>query len=121
MYQPIDEHLIQFARELRKNQTCAESLMWQVLRSRRFAGLKFRRQHPIEPYILDFYCHELKLAVELDGSQHNEASGLEADQHRTAYLKAQGLEVVRYWNNDVLKQPEIVLGHLWNVVQEKNR
>lgn len=59
--------------------------------------------------------------MELDGSQHNEASGLEADQNRTAYLKAQGLEVVRYWNNDVLKQPEIVLGHLWSVVQEKNR
>jgi very-short-patch-repair endonuclease len=63
----IPEDIFKYARELRRNQTDAEQLLWGLLRDRRFAGKKFRRQHPVGRYILDFYCHELKLAIELDG------------------------------------------------------
>ena len=68
-------------------------------------GLKFRRQHPVPRYIVDFYCGATKLAVELDGSQHNGAM----DQPRTCFLEAQGLKVLRFWDNEVLQQTEAVL------------
>ena len=65
-------HLLALARKLRKEQTNAEQLLWHVLRNRQFGGLKFRRQYPVAPYVLDFYCHEARLAIEVDGGQHNE-------------------------------------------------
>ena len=104
--------LRQFARGLRTQQTDAEALMWQLLRDRRFFGHKFRRQHPAPPYVLDFYCDELKLAVELDGGQHNEDSAQVRDERRTHQLEARGLAVVRYWNHDVLANTEAVLEDL---------
>ncbi|WP_425584658.1 DNA mismatch repair protein MutS [Viridibacterium curvum] len=112
----LPEDLKNFARELRHNQTDAESALWYVLRDRRMAGAKFRRQHPIEPYVLDFYCHELKLAIELDGGQHNEAQGRTHDEVRSAFLAGQGISVLRFWNNDVLQQSEAVLTAIFNAV-----
>lgn len=79
-------------------------------------GAKFRRQHPVAPYVLDFYCHELKLAIELDGGQHNEEQGLAHDRQRTAFLEAQGITVLRFWNNDVFQQPENVLEAIYHAV-----
>jgi adenine-specific DNA-methyltransferase len=101
--------LVQFSRQLRAQQTDCEHLLWQRLRSRQIANLKFRRQFPRPPYVLDFYCAELKLAIELDGGQHFETSGLIHDQRRTLYLYQQGIEVVRFSNLEVLQQMDAVL------------
>lgn len=114
----INPELLEFARNMRKNPTSAENFMWQILRSRRFAGFKFRRQHMIAPYIVDFYCHEIKLVIELDGSQHNDPQVQRSDQLRTEFLKSQNITVIRFWNHDVLQQSEQVLNYLWNVVHE---
>ena len=112
--EPVPEYLINNARELRKNQTDAESLLWQLLRNRQIENVKFRRQHPIEPYILDFYCHDKKLAIELDGGQHNTDEGKEKDQKRSDFLTSQGIRVLRFWNNDVLQNTESVLEVIYN-------
>lgn len=114
----IDPQLLAFAKTMRHNATDAEALMWQVLRAKRFMGLKFRRQHVIKPYIVDFYCHEIGLVIELDGSQHGMDDVIEYDAERTKFLEALGLTVVRYWNNDVLGRTDMVLEGLWNVCTE---
>ncbi|ENX09992.1 endonuclease domain-containing protein [Acinetobacter courvalinii] len=111
----LDPQLLEFAKVMRSNATDAEHLMWQLLRAKRFINLKFRRQHVIAPYIVDFYCHELGLVIELDGSQHGTDDGKEYDAERTTFLEALDLKVVRYWIHDVLKNTESVLGDLWNV------
>ena len=103
---------------MRTNATDAESLMWQLLRAKRFMNLKFRRQHVIAPYIVDFYCHELGLVIELDGSQHDTDDGRAYDIERTKFLEALGLKVVRYWNHEVLRNTDVVLEGLWNVCFE---
>ncbi|MFI8224863.1 endonuclease domain-containing protein [Pseudomonas sp. NPDC085632] len=102
-------NLAQFARQLRVNQTDCEHLLWQKLRSRQIANLKFRRQFPCRPYVLDFYCAELKLAIELDGGQHYETPGLTYDQRRTNHLYQQGIQVVRFSNLEILQQMDNVL------------
>ena len=111
----LDPQLLEFAKNMRSNATDAEHLMWQLLRAKRFMNLKFRRQHVIAPYIVDFYCHELGLVIELDGSQHGTDDAIEYDAERTKFLEALGLKVVRYWNHDVLNRTERVLEHLWNI------
>ncbi len=85
------------ARRLRQDETAAEQAIWRLLRNRQFASLKFRRQHPIGRYFVDFYCHERRLVIEIDGGQHTS----ERDQERTAYLESRGLTVLRFWNNEV--------------------
>jgi len=98
-----------FARHLRRNQTDAERRLWRHLRSRRLLGLRFRRQHPIGPYFADFACLELLLVIELDGGQHADPRGLERDRVRTAALVERGYEVIRFWDNDVLRDTHAVL------------
>lgn len=105
----IDPKLIEYARELRKNQTDAENLLWQLLRNRRIADAKFRRQHPIGNYIADFYCHEHKLIIELDGSQHHTEAGKAKDAQRDAFMAQQGLRVLRFDNRQMLTETEAVL------------
>ncbi|MBD9512483.1 endonuclease domain-containing protein [Pseudomonas sp. PDM22] len=97
---------VEFARQLRRRQTDAEFRLWGYLRDRRFLGLKFRRQVPSGRYVLDFYCHELRMAVELDGGQHLESA---YDIERDAWLVEQGIRVVRFWNHDVLARTDVVL------------
>lgn len=104
----LNPKLLEYAKSMRHDATDAEHLMWQILRAQRFMNLKFRRQHVIEPYIVDFYCHELSLVVELDGGQHNTDVGLACDNGRTQFLEALGLKVIRYWNDDVLNRSEVV-------------
>ena len=106
-------------RELRRNQTDAEKTLWARLRNKQFFGLKFFRQYSYGHYILDFYCPENMLAVELDGGQHNLPESREYDAERTAYLNANGVEVVRFWNNDVLCEMEGVLERLTQKVTSK--
>jgi len=105
--------LIEFARELRKNQTDAETVLWQLLRNRQLNNLKFRRQHPIDNYIADFYCHELKLVIELDGGQHFTDKGKQKDIQRTSNLKQHGIEVLRFDNRQVLTETEAVLESIY--------
>ncbi|MCS6305274.1 MAG: N-6 DNA methylase [Nitrospira sp.] len=110
--------LLRLARNLRHNGTNAEQLIWQCLRDRQIAGAKFRRQHPLDPYVLDFYCHELKLAVELDGGRHNEPTGCAHDARRDEFLAAQGIRTLRFWNNQVLAETEAVLEAVYQAVTE---
>jgi very-short-patch-repair endonuclease len=92
---------------LRKTQTDAEKRLWSQLRNRQLSGCKFRRQHEIGHYIVDFICLEIKLIVELDGSQH--AEQIARDRQRTAFLQSLGFKVIRFWDNEVLTQTQNVL------------
>ena len=94
------------ARELKKNPTEAEKKLWNHLRLRQLGGYKFRRQHPLGPYIVDFICLEKRLIIEVDGGQHCER--VDYDKERTAWLKAQGFRVLRFWNNEVLNEIDVV-------------
>jgi len=118
MNKKLDPQLLIFAKSLRHTATDAEQLMWQVLRAKRFMHLKFRRQHVIKPYIVDFYCHEIGLVIELDGSKHGTDEGKEYDAERTKFLESLDLTVVRYWNHDVLGRMDVVLQDLWNICLE---
>ena len=95
------------AKKLRKNMTDAEQLLWQCLRDRRLGEYKFRRQHPIGAFIVDFVCLEKRLIIEVDGGQHGKQ--LEADVKRSDYLREKGYRVLRFWNNEVLQETESVL------------
>jgi very-short-patch-repair endonuclease len=90
------------ARELRLNATDAERFLWRHLRLRQLNGYRFRRQRPVGPYILDFVCVEKRLAIEVDGGQHNQADS--HDRQRDAWLQKQGFVILRFWNNEVLNQ-----------------
>ena len=94
------------ARTLRKHLTEAEQRLWQELKRRQLAGMKFRRQQLIGPFIVDFVCFERRVIVEVDGGQHAEQSQYDAD--RTRWLEAQGYRVLRFWNNEVLAQTDAV-------------
>ena len=101
---PESYHL---ARQLRKEPTQAERRLWSVLRGNKLNGVSFRRQHAIGKYIVDFCAVKKKMVIELDGSQHVEQS--EYDIQRTAYLKSQGYKVMRFWNDQVMKDMESII------------
>jgi very-short-patch-repair endonuclease len=104
------------ARRLRDTQTDAESKLWMRLRNRQVNGAKFRRQHPIGPYITDFCCMENGLVVELDGGQH--AEQVQADQKRSGYLERKGYRVLRFWDNEVLANIEAVMERIFQVLND---
>ena len=97
-------------KELRNTLTPAEAFLWTQLKNRQLCGKKFRRQHSVGPYILDFYCPEVRLAVELDGAPHFNAIGQERDGIKDRYLEEQGIVVLRFENRDVFEDLEYVLG-----------
>ncbi len=98
----------QYARQLRRNSTDAEQVLWQQLRNRQLDGLKFRRQATLGTAVADFFCAQKRLVVELDGGQHSE----EADKSRTERLEALGFHVVRFWNHEVNDNLDAVLGRI---------
>ena len=104
------------ARALRKNQTDVERLLWKHLRNRQLYGYKFRRQLPIEPFIADFACLELKLVIELDGGQH--ANQINYDNQRSLLLEQRGFKVIRFWNNEVIENTAGVLEALHLAILE---
>lgn len=104
--------LYQYGRELRQSSTKAEKILWEYLRNRKLDGLKFRRQHPIDKFIADFYCHEEKLVVELDGAVHDEKMNAQYDQTRTYELAGSGIRVIRFWNSEVENNIEFVLNRI---------
>lgn len=101
----------QFARELRQPLTPAEAILWRLLRNR-ILGFKFRRQHEIEFFIIDFYCAEVKLCIEIDGDSHLTESQQEYDAARTEYLEALGRTVIRFTNQDVRYNINAVVGEI---------
>ena len=104
--------LTSLARELRQRQTQAERLLWGLLRNRRFAGAKFRRQHQFGKYICDFYCAGAKLVVECDGVSHASPEAAAHDEKRDAYLRSLGLTVLRFENKQILSKIEKVLSEI---------
>ena len=104
-------------RRLRRDQTEVEKKLWWRLRNRDFLGLKFYRQYSVGPYILDFYCPELRLAIELDGGQHNETEGMQRDEARTKFLERDDIRVMRFWNNEVIENFHGVLEKLREEVE----
>jgi len=99
----------QNAKKLRRKETEAEQKLWALLRNRQLKGRKFRRQHALTNYIVDFYCYECKLAIELDGYHHKNEDVKEYDKARTALLNECGITVLRFWNEEVIQEIEIVL------------
>jgi very-short-patch-repair endonuclease len=104
------------AKRLRRHQTDAERVLWLHLRDRRLNGLKFKRQVPIDRYIVDFCCSEARLIIELDGGQH--ATRMEEDEHRTKVFDAMRYIVLRFWNNDVLQNLDGVLEEILNTLEQ---
>jgi very-short-patch-repair endonuclease len=108
---PLPTTTLENSRRLRKEMTDAERRLWGLIRAGQLDGLKFRRQHPVPPYIVDFCCIEKRLVIELDGSQHNAKS----DSARTRTLASQGWRMIRFWDNDVLLTTEAVVEAIWNI------
>jgi very-short-patch-repair endonuclease len=107
-----DPKLRERRKALRNNPTEAEKIFWGHVRNRQFCGLRFFRQYSCGPYILDFYCPNIKLAVEIDGGQHNDEEIRNYDEARSDYLRAHGIEVIRFWNNHVVRDMDGVLSLL---------
>lgn len=103
------ERLTTYAKDLRGGSTDTERILWSHIRAKRLEGLKFRRQHPIGKYIVDFICLERKVVVELDGGQHTEPEKKEYDSERDYWLKQEGYRVLRFWDNEVLLNTKGVL------------
>jgi|GEM_PF-33101 len=120
IFEQTPPHMIELAKNLRKNQTDAETLIWKLLRNRQIANAKFRRQHPIEGYIADFYCHEHKLVIELDGGQHFTEEGMQKDALRTQRFNELGISVLRFDNRQVLLETEAVLEEVYAVITASN-
>jgi very-short-patch-repair endonuclease len=101
---------------LRHEASNVEQWLWQLLRDRRLGGFKFRRQHPLPPYTLDFYCDAAKLGVELDGGQHADEAA--RDARRDAFLRERGIRTLRVWNNEIFGNLEGVLEAIWAALHE---
>jgi very-short-patch-repair endonuclease len=103
------------SRKLRQKATDAEQKLWYYLRGSRLNGYKFRRQHAVPPYVVDFYCDARRLVVELDGSQHN----VQVDETRSRYLESQGLNILRFWDNEVLQLTDAVLEAILDALEQR--
>jgi len=114
-HRPTAKRIRNFAKKMRREPTDAEAAMWRLLRDRRLALFKFRRQVPFHNVILDFVCFERRFIIEIDGSQH---ASSERDAARDAVLMAEGFRTVRYWNNDVWQQPSVVLEDIFAKLAE---
>lgn len=112
-------NLRRFARSMRKQPTPAEEALWKLLRNRRLAGFKFRRQHPFGPYILDGFCARARVEVEADGDTHATPEGQASDRERDAYLAANGVLVLRFWNSEVSNEEDAVLDRIASVCAER--
>lgn len=103
-------------RQLRKDQTFCEKIMWQYLRDRRLLGVKFRRQYSVDKFVIDYYCPELKLAVELDGSVHDNPEQKEYDKQRQLYLEKFGIRLVRITNDELMSNANMAFKKIEEVI-----
>ena len=117
---PYNPKLKELARKLRSQSTLSEVLLWRYLKNRLMCGYKFLRQKPLYEYIVDFFCPELMLAIEIDGMAHNERA--KQDKHRQEFLEGKGIRILRFYDHDVKKNIEGVLKRieLWIREYEKN-
>ncbi|MEM7550145.1 MAG: endonuclease domain-containing protein [Bacteroidota bacterium] len=109
LHKGANPNMFGYAKENRKAPTDAEDLLWQNLRGRKLVGLKFRRQHPIGDFIIDFYCHDKKLGIELDGGYHFLTEQREADEGLTFELKELGVKIIRFDNSEIERNIKKVL------------
>ena len=117
---PYDKSLVEKARELRNNSTSAEKRFWYYLKKMEFfQEFTFNRQKPIGNYIVAFYCHQLRLVIEIDGDTHYEEDAEKYDRNRTVFLESQNLEVIRFTNPDVMNNIEGVMIVLLNLLKKK--
>ncbi len=107
------------ARRLRREQTDEEKELWRALRAGRFAGFKFRRQHLLGKYFLDFYCPAAKLSIELDGFQHGLPEQRQHDEEREKFLASEGVEELRFWNHQWWENREGILLEIWNALHRR--
>ncbi len=114
LFQKASVEIFQAGRKLRKNMTLAEKILWRELRGKKLKSLRFRRQHPIGSFVVDFYCHEKKLVIELDGEVHDSNEAKQRDQSRTDALENFGLKVIRFRNEEVIDELEKVLRKIQN-------
>jgi very-short-patch-repair endonuclease len=110
--------LYQYGRELRQSSTKAEKILWEYLRNRNLDGWKFRRQHPVDKFIADFYCHEKKLVVELDGAVHDDKMNAQYDEARSYELKGSAITVIRFRNGEVENNISFVLNEIRKVTEK---
>ena len=109
------------ARRLRANMTDAEAKLWKALRRNQLNNVNFRRQHPVGPFTLDFYCPSLRLGIEIDGGQHAFEGHQLSDRKRTQWLSARGILIIRFWNNDVLGNIAGVLNEIARAVEDRTQ
>jgi len=110
---------IERARTLRQKQTWAEKLMWSLLRDRRFSSYKFRRNHPMGIYFLDFYCREASLTIELDGRQHGFPEQQAHDAERAKYLASMGIKELRFWNSRLRREKQAIRDTIFHELQAR--
>ena len=113
---PVPPAILQAARDLRQHMTDAEQCLWHCLRGKQLDGFRFRKQHPMARFVLDFYCPTVQLAIEIDGAQHNTSPGRVSDEERTHCLTAHGIRVLRFWNHEVLQDLPGVLQRVWDAL-----
>lgn len=118
MWKDAPSESFEKAQNLRKNSTSVEEILWAKLRNHQLDNVKFRRQHPIGIYIADFYCHAFKLVIELDGDYHLLKEQQEKDQERTAYLVANGLQVLRFTNTEIEIDCQQVIQKIRTIISE---
>ncbi|WP_010663472.1 endonuclease domain-containing protein [Marinilabilia salmonicolor] len=111
-------HIFEKAKDLRKNMTPAELKLWKYIKNNQILGLRFRRQHPIDIFIADFYCHQIKLVIELDGEVHNNNENHEYDVNRTAELERLGITVIRFNNHEIMDNIEKVVEQLKKICED---
>jgi very-short-patch-repair endonuclease len=118
LYRNTTPKIIENAKALRVNQTEAEKLLWARLRLKQVRGVKFRNQHPLDIFVLDFYCHELLLGIEVDGSIHNITEVKEYDEGRTIELMHYGIKVIRFTNKEVFDNIDEVIKEIEKIIDE---
>ena len=118
MWKGAPSDLFSKAQFLRRNETIAEKLLWEKLRNNQLEGLKFRRQHPVNIYIADFYCHKFKLIIELDGDYHDQEEQKQKDEVRTEVLRLNGLKIIRFKNEEVEQDINQVLTTIKNKIEQ---
>ena len=118
--QRMSEAMKQRVQELRREATEAETVLWRLLRGRRFMGVKFRRQYPVRGYVLDFYCDEAKLGIELDGGEHLDMEQANYDEERSRILdERQGIAIIRFWNSEAMNDTEKVLHKIESILTSR--
>ena len=118
MFYGADSGTLRVAGMLRKNMTKAELILWKKLKDKKIFKSKFRRQHPVDVFIVDFYCHELKLVIEVDGDIHNNKEVTEYDLGRTAELNKHGITILRFTNDQIIYKLDWVIAVIINLITE---